>query len=508
MPRCASFLALATAVGQIFSGHFDGPPSIPYSPAAVAAAMAILLAASIFATDGHRRINGAWAVGLLFIGLWQACIALAYWGPGYVFVRLANAFGIAGIFTFDLLQDMIVAPWRRLSTHLSRRKWRWAILAAYSLVFTDWFIPSNDRLTLEGRWLPYTDKYWAHASGPLHLILGLVAITWVSGLVCRGMWLLKKRVVAEPARREMRAHLVLAIAAGAMALCVHILRIWAPVTAGSRFAPLALIAGMLVFSGLIVQQEVLVLSAVRTTWLNILLRGSASLAASLLCLYVISKLPLASRGVQAASVAGLAGVLSSFPFLDRRFRRLVDSRFPPCPVRSAEAAVRRLIETADDPAMLHRGFSEALRRWSDGSQQVLLSPGLFPFAWPSTETLGKLLPYCSPNGWITPDVLEHGGPTALSALASMIGEDIAALICSTDEDGNQLLAVLGTRTSLRPFTARELRDAHRLLEDMQIGLAYLQASRRLRGIERLMRGSREQSFRGRHKEEQDQDWIS
>lgn len=508
MPRCASFLALATAVGQIFSGHFDGPPSIPYSPAAVAAAMAILLAASIFATDGHRRINGAWAVGLLFTGLWQASVALAYWGPGYVFVRLANVFGVIALFTFDLIQDMILVPWRSLPSLLFRRKWRLVALASFSLVFTDWFILSSDGLALRSGSFPFPIQYRAHQAGPLYPILISITVVWLLGLTCRSIWLLRKRLVADPARREMRAYAVLTLSMGLTVVSVHILRIVAPVTTGSRFAPIFLIAGLSIFSGLILQEKVLDLGSVRASWLNVVLRGSASLTVSLLCVYVLFQFPNAGRGVQAVSVLGLAGVLSSFPFLDRRFRRLVDSRFPPCPVRSAEAAVRRLIETADDPAMLHRGFSEALRRWSDGSQQVLLSPGLFPFAWPSTETLGKLLPYCSPNGWITPDVLEHGGPTALSALASMIGEDIAALICSTDEDGNQLLAILGTRTSLRPFTARELRDAHRLLEDMQIGLAYLQASRRLRGIERLMRGSREQSFRGRHKEEQDQDWIS
>ncbi len=437
-------------------------------PAAAAATLALFLSALIVAADSRRPLNRLWAGVLLLTCLWQASITFAHWTSPAAFVRFALFFGAVGVCALSLLEETIATPWKSIRSSLWHIRFQVAFLPIFVLAFTRWYLPLHR----------------PHQHNPIFWTLNGTVILWCVGLVVRGIHLTRKRKIVGAARNDMLAFVVLAGAMAAAAAVTFFSRYVLGSPIGPWLAPLLVVGALGIVAWMTVCQEIVDLKDFRRGAISWGLRGAICFAIGVGTIFIVSQVGIDAGPKRLAYALVLTLVLLCLPVFDGWMRGILDRRFASRNFATAGAAISPLVENAQASDLPDR-FRDVLRRWSDGSPQVFLSGAGSVAPWPPERVLARLLPLATERGWITPEILDRGGSFGREALDEMIEHQVAAVVSFIAGSGDRLTAVFQTRTSLRPFVTRELKEARQLLRMMQLGFAVVHLRQKLRGHERL-----------------------
>jgi signal transduction histidine kinase len=150
----------------------------------------------------------------------------------------------------------------------------------------------------------------------------------------------------------------------------------------------------------------------------------------------------------------------------------------------AAARVASLAEECRSGADFSHRLQGELLDWSDGSREIFLSGGAEAPLWPDHPVPQELIDHLESHLWATPESLRRAGKCR-SGLDYMIEKDVAAVVCHVARSREKFLAAFSGRSSRRPFTPEELRQALGLLRIAQVGASAVRLGQELRGNERL-----------------------
>jgi signal transduction histidine kinase len=441
------------------------------APAALAGIFLAVLSVLVLVANHRRPINRVWAAGLILVALWQGSIALAYAHPVSGILRLTLFLGAASLCAAALLKETIIAPWRSLQGQLRSVRLHLGLLACYAVLV---LIPRAGSAAGEPAW----------RRDPIVRGLDAGALVWLLLILGQCLAAYRTRRASGVARSELLALVVVIISSLASSFATIVVAGFLGVRGASWGAPGALVAGLSVFSFLLVRNEVFDARGLRR-W-AILLSTRGLLYSFVLLLWIAFLAQLASMAPLTRFSLGTGAVLAVvlIPSFDRRLRALIDRQTPSPDLLDAREAINALIERSSSPAELYSGFLDVLRRWSDGSAHIAFSDGAFTAAWPDEPLPESLVQLACGQKWISPEIADRRA-SHRRELDFMLTHRIAAVVGVQTQSGGRLVAAFENRADLRPFSTLEMREAHELLGLMSLGFSHAKLVRRLMSNERL-----------------------
>jgi signal transduction histidine kinase len=206
---------------------------------------------------------------------------------------------------------------------------------------------------------------------------------------------------------------------------------------------------------------------------------------SLVLLAVVSRSELTHTERALGFVVFLTLVLIVFPVFERQFRFFVDQRFASNGFQEAQMAANAATEKNASFVEVHFQYVEILKRWSAGSSNVFLSEGVLSSGWPASSIPNPLILLVRRRGWTAFEMLEANNQEDGEVHAYLVQNQIGAAVGYVTPSGDMLVSLFKVRDSERPFVPRELREAHELLRQMQIGLSFARMRQTQRGDDRL-----------------------